>query len=55
VDDIETGEWFDPSVLQRLLPTTIAVTVGEGEHKIQNVQIGGSEHATLKLHSPAGL
>jgi protocatechuate 3,4-dioxygenase beta subunit len=42
VDDIEPGQWDDPAVLQQLLPMSMAVSVGEGEKKIQNVQIGSS-------------
>jgi hypothetical protein len=38
VDDVEPGEWFDPSFLQRLLPSAVRVTIAEGEKKVQNIQ-----------------
>jgi uncharacterized protein (DUF2141 family) len=41
VDDVEPGEWYDPSFLQRLEPTAIKVTIGEGEKKIQDLHVGG--------------
>jgi hypothetical protein len=41
VDDVEPGEWFDPSFLQRVEPTGIKVTIGEGEKKTQDIRIGG--------------
>jgi hypothetical protein len=36
-DDVENGEWLDPAVLQRLVPSAVRVTVGEGERKTQDV------------------
>jgi hypothetical protein len=41
VDDVEPGEWFDPAFLQRLAPTALRLTIGEGEKKVQNVKVGG--------------
>jgi protocatechuate 3,4-dioxygenase beta subunit len=41
VDDVEPGEWFDPAFLQRLAPTAIKVTIGEGEKKVQDIHVGG--------------
>lgn len=41
VDDVEPGEWFDPTLLQRIEPTAIKVTVGEGEKKTQDLRVGG--------------
>ncbi len=40
-EDVEPGEWFDPTFLQRLSPAAIRVTIAEGEKKVQNVRIGG--------------
>ena len=40
-DDVEPGEWFDPSFLQRLLPGAVRVTIGEGERKVQDIRPGG--------------
>ena len=41
IDDVEAGEWFDPAFLQRLLPTAMKLTLGEGEQKVQEIRIGG--------------
>jgi hypothetical protein len=41
VDDVEPGDWFDWSFLQRIEPTAIKVTIGEGEKKTQDLRVGG--------------
>jgi hypothetical protein len=41
VDDVEPGDWFDPSFLQRIEPTAIRVTIAEGEKKTQDLRTGG--------------
>jgi len=41
VDDVEPGEWFDQTFLQRIEPTAIRVTIGEGEKKTQDLRVGG--------------
>ncbi len=41
VADVEPGDWFDPTFLQRLEPTAIKETVGEGEQKTQDLRVGG--------------
>jgi uncharacterized protein (DUF2141 family) len=41
VDDVEPGEWFDPAFLQRLVPTAIKLTIGDGERKTQDIHVGG--------------
>ena len=41
IDDVESGEWFDPAFLQRLLPTAMKLTLGEGEQKVQEIRLGG--------------
>ena len=41
VDDVEPGEWFDPSFLQRLSESAVHVTIGEAEKKVQDIRIGG--------------
>jgi hypothetical protein len=33
VDDVETGEWYDPAYLQKALETSTRVSLGEGEQK----------------------
>ena len=40
IDDVEPGEWFDPAFLQRLLPTAMKLTLGEGEQKVQEIRLG---------------
>jgi uncharacterized protein (DUF2141 family) len=39
-DDVEPGEWFDPALLQRLLPTAMTLTIAEGEQKLQDIRLG---------------
>lgn len=39
--DLEPGEWNDPTLLERLLPFSIKVTLREGERTTQDVRIGG--------------
>jgi hypothetical protein len=41
VDDVEPGQWFDSTFLQRIEPTAIKVTIGEGEKKTQDLRVGG--------------
>jgi protocatechuate 3,4-dioxygenase beta subunit len=41
VEDVESGEWFDPEFLQRILPTTTRITIGDGEKKLQDLKVGG--------------
>jgi Carboxypeptidase regulatory-like domain len=37
--DLEQGEWFDPAVLERLLPSAPAITVTGAEKKTQDIVI----------------
>jgi hypothetical protein len=37
--DVETGAWFDPAFLQQVDAASTRVTIGEGEKKVQNLQI----------------
>jgi Carboxypeptidase regulatory-like domain len=41
VDDVEQGEWYDPSFLQRLASGAMRVTMAEGEKKVQTIRVGG--------------
>jgi len=41
VIDVEPGSWYDPTFLQQLDTTSLRVSVGEGEKKIQNMRVGG--------------
>ena len=42
VTDIEDGEWYDPAVLQQLSAVSMPITLGEGEQKAQDIQVGVS-------------
>lgn len=39
--DLENGEWNDPALLDRLIPSSIKVTLRDGEVTTQDVRIGG--------------
>jgi hypothetical protein len=40
VTDIDPDDWQDPAVLEQLAPTSVKVTIGEGEKKVQDLQLG---------------
>jgi hypothetical protein len=40
VDDIDAGAWHDPGFLEQLIPSSTPVTLGDGEHRVQNLRIG---------------
>jgi uncharacterized protein (DUF2141 family) len=40
IDDVEPNEWFDPALLQRLLPTAFRIALAEGEDKVQDIRLG---------------
>jgi uncharacterized protein (DUF2141 family) len=42
VNDIEPGEWFDPAVLDQLSRTAVALTLGDGEKKVQDLRLAAS-------------
>ena len=39
--DLESGEWNDPTLLERLIPSSIRVTLRDSEVTTQDVRIGG--------------
>ena len=39
VTDIEPGEWYDPALLENLSRSAIALTIGEGEKKTQDLRL----------------
>jgi hypothetical protein len=39
VIDVEQDEWFDPSFLQRVAPSAMRISIGDGEKKVQDLQI----------------
>ena len=44
VTDIDAEDWQNPAVLDQLAPTSVKVTIGEGEKKVQDLQL--SRHTT---------
>jgi protocatechuate 3,4-dioxygenase beta subunit len=40
VDDVETGEWYDPAFLQRIAPSAVKVTIRDREQKTQDIRSG---------------
>jgi uncharacterized protein (DUF2141 family) len=40
--DVEQGEWFDPTFLQKMAPSGLRVTLAEGEKKVQDLRLSGS-------------
>jgi hypothetical protein len=40
VTDIDPDDWQNPAVLDQLVPASIKVTIGEGEKKVQDLQLG---------------
>ena len=39
--DVDEGEWNEPGFLDRLVAASIPVALGEGETKVQDLQVGG--------------
>jgi hypothetical protein len=39
VTDIDAEDWQDPALLDQLAPSSIKVTIGEGEKKVQDLQM----------------
>jgi len=40
VTDAEPDAWLDPEFLRALIPTTVRVTLGDGEKKVQDLRVG---------------
>jgi hypothetical protein len=38
--DADENDWYDPAFLKLLLPASIAFTLGEGEQRVQDLQVG---------------
>jgi hypothetical protein len=38
-EDVEAGAAFDPAFLQQLVPSSMKLAIGEGEHKVQEIRI----------------
>lgn len=39
--DVETGEWGDPAFLQQIAPSSVRLSLAEGEQKVQDLRVGG--------------
>jgi hypothetical protein len=46
VTDVDPDDWQDPAILDQLVPTSVKVTIGEGEKKVQDLQLG--RHTTAQ-------
>jgi uncharacterized protein (DUF2141 family) len=44
VKDVEPGAWFDPAVLERLLPAGIKLAIAEGEQRALDIRAGEGGH-----------
>jgi hypothetical protein len=38
--DVEDGQWFDPALLASLVPSSIRLTLTEGERRLQDIRVG---------------
>jgi len=38
--DVDQEDWQNPALLDQLVPTSVKVTIGEGEKKVQDLQLG---------------
>lgn len=41
VTDAEPGAWYDPEFLRQLVGASVAVSLGEGEQRVQNLRVAG--------------
>jgi protocatechuate 3,4-dioxygenase beta subunit len=41
ITDAEPGEWFDPAFLNQLASASIAVSIAEGQRKVQDIRLAG--------------
>jgi uncharacterized protein (DUF2141 family) len=41
VTDAETGEWYDPSFLSQLVNVSMAISLRDGEKKVQDIKLAG--------------
>lgn len=42
VTDVEPGEWYDPAFLAQLGQASIAISLGDGEKKTQDIKVAGN-------------
>jgi len=40
VTDVDPEDWQNPALLDQMAPTSVKVTIGEGEKKVQDLQLG---------------
>ncbi|ODS59028.1 MAG: hypothetical protein ABS36_02425 [Acidobacteria bacterium SCN 69-37] len=43
VTDVEPGEWYDPAFLEQLAHASIPIAIGNGEKKVQDIRLAGSQ------------
>jgi hypothetical protein len=43
ITDAEPGEWFNPEFLAQLVAPSIAISVGEGERKVQDIRVAAGK------------
>jgi len=39
--DIEEGDWNAPAFFEPLVPASVRLTLGDGEKRVQDLQVGG--------------
>jgi hypothetical protein len=44
ITDAEPGEWFNPDFLAQLVPPSIAISLGEGERKVQDIRVASGRN-----------
>ncbi len=42
VTDVDPEDWQNAALLEQMVPTSVTVTIGEGEKKVQDLQLGGT-------------
>ncbi|MEO7890626.1 MAG: hypothetical protein ABIW19_11540 [Vicinamibacterales bacterium] len=48
VTDVEPREWYDPALLAQLAPGSIKLMIGDGDKKVQDIQVTGRERGILR-------
>jgi hypothetical protein len=42
LSDVDQDEWLDPAFLETLVPSSLRITIGDGEKKVQNLRLGAA-------------
>jgi hypothetical protein len=40
LSDVDPDDWLVPAFLETLVPSSIRITIGDGEKKVQNLRVG---------------